>query len=92
MRLGSRRQLGHPMVIVSVVIIARGRSRLVGVGVFRWIELVGRPITGITVLFHVRTTKSVGTGFHRDVGVDGVGGLVEAVVAGSVDLLGLGIR
>ena len=92
MRLGSRRHLGHPMVVFSVVIIARGGSRVVSVGIFRWVELVGRPVTDITILFHVRAAKSIGTGFHWDVGVDGVGGLVEAVVAGSVDLLGLGIR
>jgi hypothetical protein len=88
MRLGPRRQLGHPTVIVLMVIIPRSRSRLVSVSIRRmlWVELVSRPVADLAVLFPV-TVVRVGSGFHWNVGCEGIGGFVEAGVAGSVGSL-----
>lgn len=93
MGLGSGGHLGHSMIIVFVLIVARSRSRLVSVSGLRllWVELISRPIADLAILLPV-TAVWIGTGLHWDIGGEGVGGFVEAIVAGSVDLLGLAIR
>jgi len=92
MGLGSRRNLGHPMVVVVILIVSWGRSRFVSVGDFGLlrVELVGRPVAELAVLFPV-TVVGIGSGFHWDIGGEGVGGFVEAVVPGSIDLLGFAV-
>jgi len=92
MGLGSRWNLSHPMVIVIILIVHRGRGWLVSVSVLRLlrVELVGRPVADVTVLFPV-TVVRVGSGFHWDVRGEAVGGFVEAVVAGSIDLLSFAV-
>ena len=77
------------MVVVTVLGVARGRSRLISVsmlGLLR-VKLVCRSVAEIAVLFPM-TVVRIGSGLHRDVGGEGIGGFVEAVVADSVDLLG----
>ena len=80
------------MVIVIILIVHRGRGWLVSVSVLRLlrVELVGRPVADVTVLFPV-TVVRVGSGFHWDVRGEAVGGFVEAVVAGSIDLLSFAV-
>jgi len=86
--LGSGRNLGHPMVIVIVLIESWGRSRLISVSVLRLlrVEFVGRPVTELAVLFPM-TVVRIGSGCHWNVGGKGIGRFVEAVVPGSVNLL-----
>jgi len=92
MALGSGRNLGHPMVIVIMLAESWGRSRLISVSVLRLlrVELVGRPVADLAVLFLV-TVIRIGAGCQRDVGREGVGRFVEAVVPGSFDLLGFAV-
>ena len=52
--------------------------------------MVGRSVAELAVLFHV-TFVRIGSGCHWDVGGEGVGGFVEAIVAGSVDVLSFAI-
>ena len=92
MGLGSGRNLGHSVVIVIVLIGSWGRSRLISVGVSRLlrVELVSRPVAKLAVLFLV-TVERIRSRCHWDVGGEGVGGFVEAVVPGSVDLLSFAV-
>ena len=92
MGLGFGRDLGHPMVILIVPIEPWCRGRLINVSVQRLlrVELVGRPVAEVTVLFLV-TIVRIGSGCHRDVGGEGVSGFVEAIVPGPVDLLSFAV-
>lgn len=93
MGLSSSRNLGHSTVIVIVLILSWGWSRLVSASVL-WVlgvKLVGRPVADLTVLFPV-VVERIGSGFHWDIGGEGISGFVEAVVSGSVDLLGFAVR
>lgn len=91
--LGSGRNLGHSMAIVIILIGSWGRSRLISVSILRLlrVELVGRPVAELAILFLVAVER-IGAGRHRDVGREGVGGFVEAVVPVSIDSLGFAVR
>lgn len=91
--LGFWRNLGHPMVIVIILIGSWSRGRLISVSVPRLlrVEFIGRPVAELAVLFPV-TVVRIGPGCHRDVGREGVCGFVKAVVPGSIDFLGLAVR
>ena len=92
MGLGSGRNLGHPMVVIIVLIESWGRSRFISVSVLRLlrVEFIGRPVAKFAVLFPV-TVVRIGSGRHWDVGREGVGRFVEAVVPGFVDLLSFAV-
>jgi len=91
--LSSGRNLGHSMAIVIILIGPWGRSRLISVSVLRLlrVELVGRPVAELAILFLVAVER-IGAGCHRDVGRECVGGFVEAVVPVSIDSLGFAVR
>jgi len=91
--LGFGGNLGHPMVIVIILVGSWGRSRLISVSVLRLlrVEFVGRPGAELAVLFPV-TVVRIGPGCHRDVGREGVCGFVKAVVPGPINFLGFAVR
>lgn len=92
MGLGFGRNLGHSMVILIIPVEPWGRGRLINVSALRLlgVELVGRLVAHVAVLFHVAIVW-IGSGCHRDVRGEGVGRLVEAIVPGSVDLLSFAV-
>ena len=89
MGLGFGRNLGHSMIILIIPIEPWSRGRLINVSALRLlgVELVGRPVAQLAVLFPVMIVW-IGSGCHRDVRGEGVGGFVEA---GSVHLLSFAV-
>jgi hypothetical protein len=92
MGLNSRGHLCHPEIILIVLSNPRRRGWLVCVSVLGMlrVELVGRPVAELTVLLPV-TVVWIGSGFHWDIGGEVIRGFVDAVVAGSVVLLGFAV-